>query len=173
LRPEEIARLNWSSVDLEHGQIDCGAEITKTAKSRYVKIEPVLAAWLRKSCHALLGTAAPVQGANFRRRFDAARRMAGFAIRGPLEMNGDGATLSAGEIAAREKNLIPWPHDALRHSYASYHVAKFQDAAALALQMGHTTTKLIFSSYRHRVKQSDADAWWGIMPKEKPEGTEN
>jgi integrase len=52
----------------------------------------------------------------------------------------------------------------LRHSYASYHIAKYQDAAGLALQLGHTTTKLIFSSYRLRVKQSEADVWWALMP---------
>jgi integrase len=50
LRPEEIARLKWSAIDLDHGQIDCAGDITKTAKSRYVKIEPVLAAWLRHGC---------------------------------------------------------------------------------------------------------------------------
>jgi hypothetical protein len=32
-----------------------------------------------------------------------------------------------------------WPRNALRHSFASYHIAHFRDAAALALKMGHAT----------------------------------
>ena len=33
--------------------------------------------------------------------------------------------------------------NAVRHSFASYYLAKFQDAPALALQMGHTTKRQI------------------------------
>jgi integrase len=165
LRPEEIARLQWSAIDLEQGLIDCGADLTKTAKSRYVKVEPVLAAWLRQHCRQEIGKPDLIQEENFRRRFDIARRTAGFRIRGPKEIKENGEPLSVGEIATLEKARIPWPHDALRHSYASYHIAKFQDAAALALQMGHATTKLIFSNYRHRVKQTEAEGWWALMPK--------
>jgi integrase len=164
LRPEEIARLKWSNVDLEQGLIDCGADLTKTAKSRYVKIEPILTAWLRQRCLTEIGKPELIQGENFRRRFDAARRAVGFKIRGPQETKENGEPLSLEEIAVLERTRTPWPHDALRHSYASYHIAKFQDAATLALQMGHTTTKLIFSNYRHRVKQTEAEAWWKLMP---------
>jgi integrase len=151
LRPEEIARLKWTAIDVDfdHGHIDCGSEITKTAKHRYVKIEPVLRAWLEpifRSVIALDDLKTNVQGSNFRRRFDAVRKQAGFSIRG-----GEG---------------IEWPHDALRHSYASYHLAKFEDAAALALQMGHETTAMIFSNYRARVSEKDADAWWNLLPEE-------
>ena len=42
--------------------------------------------------------------------------------------------------------------------------AKFQDAAALALQMGHTTTGMIFAHYREVVTPEDSDAYWMIMP---------
>lgn len=30
---------------------------------------------------------------------------------------------------AKAVNFSPWPKDCLRHSYASYHLAKFKDAA--------------------------------------------
>ncbi len=33
-----------------------------------------------------------------------------------------------------------WSDNGLRHSSASYHLAAFNDAAALALEMGHTGT---------------------------------
>ena len=57
-----------------------------------------------------------------------------------------------------------WPSNALRHSFASYFLAKFQDAAALALQMGHTTTGMIFTHYREVVAPEHADAYWQIVP---------
>jgi hypothetical protein len=63
-----------------------------------------------------------------------------------------------------QRRLVEWPHDCLRHSYASYHYARFGDAMTLSAQMGHETTKLLFSTYRDRVKESDAAAWWQMMP---------
>ena len=57
-----------------------------------------------------------------------------------------------------------WPPNALRHSYASNHIAHFHDAAALALQLGHTHTGLIFEHYRQVVKPTDAARYWQIMP---------
>ena len=168
LRPEEIARLKWSAIDLDHGQIDCGSEITKTAQHRYVKIEPVLDTWLR----AIYGgfDTGRIQRDNFRRRWDAARRAAGFKVRGVfvLQPGPEGEeTASAADLAAFNAKLVDWPHDALRHSYASYHLAKFQNAAVLALQMGHETTKMVFKNYRERVKAADAEAWWQLLPEEK------
>lgn len=57
-----------------------------------------------------------------------------------------------------------WPHDALRHSFASYHLAFHEDSPALALQMGHTGTELIFRHYRKVVTKRDAEAYWKIYP---------
>jgi integrase len=86
IRPEEIARMNWSAIDLGSGLIDCAAEITKTAKHRYVKIEPVLSEWLRPlMCVFSSSNEAAkmnIHEENFRRRWDAVRKAAGFAVRG-------------------------------------------------------------------------------------------
>jgi integrase len=57
-----------------------------------------------------------------------------------------------------------WPTNALRHSFASYRLAKFQDAPALALQMGHTATAMLFSHYREVVTLEQAEAYWSILP---------
>jgi integrase len=159
LRPEEVARLQWSAINLGSGLIDCAAEITKTAKHRYVKIEPVLGAWLRQPMFVFSSSSEAgkmhIQRENFRRRWDAVRKAAGFAVRG----NDDALT---NEEATK---LAPWPNDALRHSFASYHVAQFEDAPALALQLGHESTKMLFSNYRQRVTKPDAEAWWQLLPK--------
>ena len=57
-----------------------------------------------------------------------------------------------------------WPQNALRHSFASYHLAHFSNAAELALEMGHTNADLIFSSYRELVEPATAKNYWKIMP---------
>jgi integrase len=67
--------------------------------------------------------------------------------------------------AVRTAARIPeWPDNALRHSFASYHIAHFKDAKSLALEMGHTTTTLIFSNYRQLVKPKEAEKYWNIKP---------
>jgi integrase len=68
------------------------------------------------------------------------------------------------DAARIRAGLKDWPSNALRHSYASYHLAKFQDAPALALQMGHTTTGMLFAHYREVVTPDDAATYWKISP---------
>ena len=67
--------------------------------------------------------------------------------------------------AARESaGIEQWPNNALRHSFASYHLAKFNDAAALALELGHTNSNLVFQHYRQLVKPKQAERYWEIAP---------
>jgi integrase len=68
------------------------------------------------------------------------------------------------ESARANAGIIKWPSNALRHSYASYHLAFHQNAAALALQMGHTSQAVIFSNYREVVTRQDAERYWSIRP---------
>jgi integrase len=60
--------------------------------------------------------------------------------------------------------LKTWPSNGLRHSFASYHLAHFQDAAKLALELGHTSQGLIFRHYRELVKPAQAAKYWTIQP---------
>src|SRR4030095_16312948 len=78
-----------------------------------------------------------VVGENFRKQFDETRAAAG---------------------------ITDWPENALRHSFASYHLAHFTDAAALALEMGHTDSGMIFECYRQLVRPKDAERYWNIKP---------
>jgi integrase len=57
-----------------------------------------------------------------------------------------------------------WPSNALRHSFASYHLAHFKDAAALALELGHTDAGLVFQHYREIVKPKEAEKYWNLVP---------
>lgn len=57
-----------------------------------------------------------------------------------------------------------WPNNALRHGFASYHLGSFNDAAALALELGHTDADLVFKHYRQIVKPKDAERYWNLVP---------
>jgi integrase len=66
------------------------------------------------------------------------------------------------EAARQAAGIISWPANALRHSFASYHLAHYQDAAKTALQLGHTESGTLFRHYRELVTQQEAAAFWNI-----------
>lgn len=57
-----------------------------------------------------------------------------------------------------------WPHDALRHSFASYHFAHHRDQKATCYQMGHGDAQVLFSHYRSLVTPPAAAAFWNLYP---------
>jgi integrase len=58
-----------------------------------------------------------------------------------------------------------WPADCLRHSFGSYHFAKFKSASDTVQQMGHTDGgRIFFNHYRALVHPVEADRWWKIIP---------
>ncbi|MFN0076597.1 MAG: tyrosine-type recombinase/integrase [Prosthecobacter sp.] len=131
LRGAEIARLNWSAVDLGRKIIELRAGQAKTASRRIVPISDNLAGWLAK-----------------------------IDMHGPVVPDA-GVFLQARRLA---KSLgLPWPHNALRHSYISYRIAVVQSAAQVALEAGNSPT-IIFKHYRELVTKDEADKWFGILP---------
>lgn len=135
LRRCELLRLDWKNIDLESGLIEVTAKTAKQAKAAHRRHVKILPN-LDRWIRPLAKTTGPVACPNLRKLFDAAR------------------------TAAR---LIDWPDNALRHSYAGHHLARFQNAAALALEMGNSE-KIIFSHYRELVRPKEAARYWGIMP---------
>ena len=121
LRRAEIERLAWSEVDFDAGVIEVKASKSKTASRRLVTIQPNLRKWLAPY-RTCIGRVCPL---NLQRKINDDRERAG---------------LRAG-----------WPQNALRHSFGSYHLAQFNDAAKLALEMGNSPAT-IFRHYRQLVK---------------------
>src|SRR5262249_59596050 len=68
------------------------------------------------------------------------------------------------EEVRKAAGIDQWPDNALRHSFASYHVAKFRDAKGLALEMGHTDSGMLFNHYRALVRPREAERYWNIRP---------
>jgi integrase len=60
--------------------------------------------------------------------------------------------------------LTEWPDNALRHSFASYHLAHFKNAASTALELGHHDSRITFRHYRELVKPKVAEQYWSLRP---------
>lgn len=58
-----------------------------------------------------------------------------------------------------------WPKNGLRHSFGSYHIARFQNPNLTALEMGHNSTDMLFKHYRnYRISSEDAERYWKLRP---------
>ena len=134
LRSAELLRLEWK--DLVRGHVRVEAAKSKTASRRVVPMSPNLAAWL-----------APYSGRE-----------------GKLwDRSGASYHLAIGGLL-KSTQLRKWPKNGLRHSYASYHLAKYEDAAELAHRLGHTNSRMLYDHYREVVSSEDAERYWSIFP---------
>jgi integrase len=59
---------------------------------------------------------------------------------------------------------VRWPHNALRHSFASYRLAAIHDAPRVASELGHTNPQLLYAHYRELVLPEEAERYWKICP---------
>ena len=66
--------------------------------------------------------------------------------------------------AMKTAKVETWPVDVLRHSFASYHLAAHGSIDGTALELGHSSTKMLFKHYREAVKPEAAKAWWALLP---------
>jgi integrase len=78
--------------------------------------------------------------------------------------NGTSAIGKISKIDRTAVKLKPWPSNGLRHSFASYYLSHFKDAARLALELGHTDQELLFRYYRELVTPEQAAKWWDTGP---------
>jgi integrase len=60
--------------------------------------------------------------------------------------------------------LVKWPNNGLRHSFASYRLAAIHDAPRVAMELGHTSPQMLYSTYRELVLPSEAERYWKIEP---------
>ena len=60
---------------------------------------------------------------------------------------------------------VKWKKNALRHSYISYRLAVIPDTARVALECGNSPD-IIFAHYRELTTPKQAEAWFGIVPRE-------
>ena len=117
------------------GFIHITPAVAKTGQVRNVEVEPTLAAWLATAPSRAQDDS--ICPANWKRKYQAARAAAG--------------------VAGRQ--------DAARHSYATYYLAKYKNADALKVNLGHSRgSDMLFVHYRAAATPAQAEAYWRILP---------
>lgn len=61
-------------------------------------------------------------------------------------------------------DLPAWPQNVLRKSWASHHLAAFENADLTAAQAGHTSAQTTHAKYRKARRKSDGEAWFANSP---------
>jgi len=68
------------------------------------------------------------------------------------------------ERARKAAELLKWPNNGLRHSFASYRLAANHDAPRVSAELGHTSPQMLYSTYRELVHPQEAERYWKIEP---------
>ena len=133
LRASELERIDWSRVKLAERIITVDASASKVRSRRNVEINDTLVAWL-KLCVKKSGPI--VNPVNF---------------------------LDRRKSLATAAGIPDWPHNGLRHSFGSYHLAMHNDDLKTAFQMGNSPT-MVHRHYKALVAKSDAERFWALRP---------
>lgn len=138
LRDSEIARLDRSRVDVARGEIHITKMKTsrKGIRERYVIGPPNAQEWLR-------ALNLPASG---------------------LVLGGSRRRIYVHRTHLCKTLGITWPHNVLRRSFGSYHLAAFQNAALTAELMGHTDAETTKAKYRVPRRKEIGEEWFALTP---------
>jgi integrase len=143
IRASEIEQLDWRQIDFDEGYIEIKAPVAKKDRRRFVPITDNLRAWILPH-----------------------RKKQGLVIQSPQIHR------TERERAMKIAGINPWPSNAGRDSYASYHLAEFNDVGATAFNMGKKNPSDVYEDYRALVKPKDAHTYWSIVPEKAPNITD-
>ena len=158
IREQECLRMDWSMIDLKAKEIHLPDSVTKTGRSRSVKIEPALAAFLtpRKQ------TDGPIVTPSAMARIYHLRK----AWR--ILQAEDAEAVEVAKKAGKEPPRVfpvPMPSNVARHSFATFHLLAFRHAGETALQLGHgESPELLHRHYKGIATEAEAKAFWAIRP---------
>jgi integrase len=81
--------------------------------------------------------------------------------KGPVVPEGYRSSL---ERVRKGAGLTSWPKNGLRHSFASYRLAAIRNASIVADELGHESSRTLYTTYREVVRPAEADRYWDIAP---------
>jgi integrase len=136
LRRSELCCLKGRNVIFEENLIEVPANVAKTRQRRLVTIRPNLAQWLA----------------------DAPRDETLLTITSCPDVFGEWLR----ELAVHA-GILTWPHNAMRHSFASYLYALIKNEGIVAAEMGNSPN-IVIKHYRAVVRPTAAEHYFGITP---------
>jgi len=144
IRTEELKRLLWDAVrlDEEHPFVVIGPEIAKKRRIRNVPLPECAVAWLRVwPRNDPINITRNAHANDYQKRF----------VKLALDAN------------------IKWDANAMRHSFGSYHYAKYGNSIETARILGHKTDDtVLFSHYRALTTKDQGNAYFNIYPRATP-----
>lgn len=144
VRPQEVRRLSWAVI--KNGEIWLESAVSKVRHHRVVSLSENCRAWL-----ALGGELPPV---NWEDGVQRVRQAAGFEFSERSKRRGQKSVSHPG---------IPWPHNAMRHSFISYSLP-VHGVAETARQAGTSEDK-VHSNYKALTTKAEAERFWAIKPR--------
>lgn len=134
LRSSEMLALRWEDIDMKRKLIHVrpGTQKGEGWRERYVDFTEPLKKHLRPS-------KGPVAPSDPKKLSDARR-----------------------EEIVKKLGWPTWPEGCLRHSFATYHLARWQDAGKTAYQMGHTSVQMVTKVYAQPARGVTASKWWRL-----------
>jgi integrase len=138
VRQNEIRQLSWEDISFKRGSVRISKEIAKSRNIRNATLRGKAEAWLRLCPNR----------------------------KGPLARGTDKTFSKHFSAMVREAGISPWPHNGLRHSFASYAYEVYGEEPTRK-QLGHTSKNedQLFENYRDLVRDEDAAKYFEISPK--------
>lgn len=140
VRTCELDKLDWSSVNLDDRILTVLHTKTSSGTSqripRHVTIADNLFYWLHPFARSSGSIGLGTKAFNIRRQH-----------------------------ICKKAGIKAWPHNVMRHSYATYHLASGDSAEKTALELGHMQgTKVLFRHYRGLATKKEGTEYWNIRP---------
>ena len=137
LRSIEVQRMNWEDIDVKAGQVYVRPEVSKQHDGMMDRIvdftEP-----MTKRKKFFIGKKGRIVPGSARAFYEERRRLA-------TQLGWDG-----------------FPENSLRHSFATYHLARCKSPNLTAFQMGHSNSAMVQRVYAVPAARADEKAWWRI-----------
>ena len=138
MRRSEMEKLNFDDVDFEEQTAIAAAKKVKTRQRRVIEIPSIAMAWIRAAGWTgnmmETGCVAP---ANNKEQWPRFWRAAG---------------------------LKAWPHNGLRHTFASMHYAMYGDESLLRSILGQKSEDVLHTNYRALKTKREAEQFWALLP---------
>jgi integrase len=137
LRTEEIFAMNWENINAKTGQIHVPPDAIKDTTGFDQRIVDFTEPLVR------------------RKKFFEGKK--GKIIPGSME-----ALHEARRRIVLGMGWSRWPKNSLRHSFATYHLARSKNPSMTAFQMGHTSSTMLERVYAVPAAMADWKAFWKI-----------
>jgi integrase len=137
LRTVEVARMSWEDIDTKTKQIHVRPEVSKQHDGMLQRIVDMTEPLIK------------------RRKFFEKKT-------GPIVTGSSEALHERRRKVALALGWEGWPDNALRHSFATYHLGRCGNAGLTAYQMGHTSTAMVLRVYAVPAARADWKAFWRI-----------